>query len=292
MLDARKVFRKVTTTINDFSPEQMQSLTAIVKAYRGDATQLQGTVETFIVNYLNKLSELQEQTNKWLQQYKEVISSVTSYNDKAVTKTFTNEAATENSTDEILKPMFKLCNEFSAKEKGINKGYVAQREMDKAFAATKDVRRDFRKHIDGAYRNVQNAYSKVVKEYELNKEKDWRQLKVKEELDQLETTKEAVHDALHETEYYHHAAEWLLKRFPEGKYTNVEGFCKVVTIEEVAGKEYSLSPGRYVGVDASDNEDKDWEEKLGAIHLELEELNNKAIQLAKSIQSNYKEVLR
>ena len=36
MLDARKVYRKVTTTINDFSPEQLEKLTAIVKMYRGD----------------------------------------------------------------------------------------------------------------------------------------------------------------------------------------------------------------------------------------------------------------
>ena len=36
MLDARKVYRKVSTTINDFSPEQLENLTAIVKLYRGD----------------------------------------------------------------------------------------------------------------------------------------------------------------------------------------------------------------------------------------------------------------
>ncbi len=35
MLDARNVFRKVTRKINDFSPEQMQNLAAIVWLYRG-----------------------------------------------------------------------------------------------------------------------------------------------------------------------------------------------------------------------------------------------------------------
>ena len=36
MIDARNVFRKVTTTINDFSEEQLEGLTAIMKLYRGE----------------------------------------------------------------------------------------------------------------------------------------------------------------------------------------------------------------------------------------------------------------
>ena len=35
MLDARNVYRKVTRKIYDFSPEQMQNLSAIVWLYRG-----------------------------------------------------------------------------------------------------------------------------------------------------------------------------------------------------------------------------------------------------------------
>lgn len=36
MIDARKTFRKVTQTVNDFSPEQLEGLTAIIKNYRGE----------------------------------------------------------------------------------------------------------------------------------------------------------------------------------------------------------------------------------------------------------------
>ncbi len=36
MIDARHTFRKVTTTINDFSPDQLEGLTAIMKSYRGE----------------------------------------------------------------------------------------------------------------------------------------------------------------------------------------------------------------------------------------------------------------
>ena len=36
MIDARNTFRKVNTKINDFSPDQIEGLTAIIKSYRGE----------------------------------------------------------------------------------------------------------------------------------------------------------------------------------------------------------------------------------------------------------------
>lgn len=36
MIDARNTFRQINTTLRDFSPEQMEGLTAIMKAYRGE----------------------------------------------------------------------------------------------------------------------------------------------------------------------------------------------------------------------------------------------------------------
>lgn len=36
MIDARNTFRQINTTLRDFSPEQMEGLTAIIKAYRGE----------------------------------------------------------------------------------------------------------------------------------------------------------------------------------------------------------------------------------------------------------------
>lgn len=36
MIDARNTFRKVNSTINDFSPDQLEGLTTIIKSYRGE----------------------------------------------------------------------------------------------------------------------------------------------------------------------------------------------------------------------------------------------------------------
>ncbi|MFN4881540.1 MAG: SAM-dependent DNA methyltransferase, partial [Bacteroidota bacterium] len=77
---------------------------------------------------------------------------------------------------------------------------------------------------------------------------------------------------------------------PEGVYTDVEGLCKVVTQSDIEAKDWSLSPGRYVGVDTASDDDFDYEERLNEIHIELEGLNEEAAQLAQTIMNNYKEL--
>lgn len=93
---------------------------------------------------------------------------------------------------------------------------------------------------------------------------------------------------MHETEYFWKQAHWLTSRFTEGVYADVEGLCKVVTQAEIATKDWSLSPGRYVGVDAAPDDDFDYEERLHDIHLELDSLNEEAAALAKLISENFK----
>ena len=96
---------------------------------------------------------------------------------------------------------------------------------------------------------------------------------------------------LHNVEYFYKQAHWLQSRFPESKYKNVEGLCRVVNQKEIEAKDWSLSPGRYVGVDAAPEDDFDYEERLKEIHIELEGLNEEAAALAKTISENFKSLL-
>ncbi len=84
---------------------------------------------------------------------------------------------------------------------------------------------------------------------------------------------------------------WLLSRFPEGVFAAVPGLCKVVTVEEIATNDYSLTPGRYVGLAAvSEDDEEGFVDKMRAIHEELTELNEKAVELAESIGRNFEEL--
>nr|MDT0253732.1 hypothetical protein [Endozoicomonas sp.] len=99
--------------------------------------------------------------------------------------------------------------------------------------------------------------------------------------------KQAV-EQLKQVRYFYQQAHWLLSRFPEAKLRNVEGLVKLVSIEEIEAADWSLSPGRYVDVapEAID-EDFDFESTLKDIHIELEGLNQEAVELAVKIARNF-----
>ena len=78
---------------------------------------------------------------------------------------------------------------------------------------------------------------------------------------------------------------WFKERFPAGEYRDIEGLCKIVSLEEVAEQDYSLTPGRYVGVNIEIDMDFDYQSRIAELHSELETLNAEAIQLMNQIQS-------
>jgi type I restriction enzyme M protein len=106
------------------------------------------------------------------------------------------------------------------------------------------------------------------------------------------TVRDAVLDALKQTAYNIGQVHWLHSRFPQGVFDDVPGLCKAVTLDDIAANDYSLTPGRYVGVAAAAAEDEDdFAEKLREIHDELAELNDKAVELAGRIAGNFEELL-
>jgi type I restriction enzyme M protein len=85
--------------------------------------------------------------------------------------------------------------------------------------------------------------------------------------------------------------QWFKERFPDGKYTDIEGLCKVVSLGEVIENDYSLTPGRYVGVTMVEDDGVDFKSRLMEIQQELDVLNNEAFELSKTIANNLKELI-
>ena len=85
---------------------------------------------------------------------------------------------------------------------------------------------------------------------------------------------------------------WFNERFPDGKYLDIEGLCKTVTLEEVKENDYSLTPGRYVGVTHTMDEDFDYKGRLVEIQTELDKLNSEALELSATISNNLKTLIQ
>ena len=86
-------------------------------------------------------------------------------------------------------------------------------------------------------------------------------------------------------------ADWLQDRFPKAELRDVEGLVKLVDLSEIEAHDWSLTPGRYVGVaPEEEDEDFDFEEVLRSIHVDLTGLNEEAAVLAARIARNFEEL--
>ena len=73
---------------------------------------------------------------------------------------------------------------------------------------------------------------------------------------------------------------------------HVLGLCKVVSLDEIAQNNHSLTPGRYVGMAPSQTEEATTiDERLRELHAELASLNEEARTLAHTIDANIKDLL-
>jgi len=92
-------------------------------------------------------------------------------------------------------------------------------------------------------------------------------------------------------ENLHDSIDLMTQHFPDGKYTDVAGLCKVATIVEIEAQGWSLNPGRYVGVAAREEDDFVFKERLEEQNEELETLNAEAWELEERIAENVAKLL-
>ncbi|MPZ44545.1 MAG: N-6 DNA methylase [Betaproteobacteria bacterium] len=75
-----------------------------------------------------------------------------------------------------------------------------------------------------------------------------------------------------------------------GGYADVPGFCKSATLEEVRKHGHVLTPGRYVGAEAQEDDGEPFEEKMKRLTATLREQQAEAAKLDAAIAANLKEL--
>ncbi len=105
---------------------------------------------------------------------------------------------------------------------------------------------------------------------------------------------EKEHKALADKElYFENQISWLTERFPNGVYEDVTGLCKAATLAEIEEQDWSLNPGRYVGVVIEEDglTEEEFLAEMKERHLMLNVLNQKSLDLEKDIKNNFDSIL-
>lgn len=312
MLDARNIHSRIvgTSNKNEFSEEQLKNLTAITWLYRGENERYLKLVDDYINEYVSKsmsidseIKDFQNNMGKLLSQLIKFRNDIeNNYSESEAHKSFYDDIKILENDIKSYKHekenLFKNINEYDKyiKESTV-KDYsdikvvneLQKNHYDKFEKNSKDIK-SLIKTIDHVYKEINNFIDKAEKELNAKTTKDWVVKEVRENRKSLESNKRCVLEVLKDIRYIYSQVDWLQSKFVDGEFADIEGLCKVVDIDEVESNDWSLTPGRYVGVAKVVDENFDFEEKLKEIQIELDGLNDEAFELAKVIKMNFEEL--
>lgn len=139
--------------------------------------------------------------------------------------------------------------------------------------------------------DVLNSEEAMYKKYIKDQQDTLKKTKGKKDKDELKAiiaANEAELAYTLETKDMVNEAIWLTSKFGlDGEYQDVLGLCKIATIDEISEKNYSLTPGAYVGVAEVEDDGVDFHERMNEIHAELASLNKEANLLMSEIMKEW-----
>ena len=252
-IDARNYYTVVDRTLNEWSEWQLKNLNAIVWLYRGETEKYQNLLNEYSKHIADILIELENI-------YKEL----------------------SDADDPIYAPLANKVEAYSEKLRSI-------RSFKDSF--------DVEIYIKAIIIEWKNTINKVVddvtifqriNQYFIVKKRGYKNVKdfKKQMLADIENGEQTVGRILRVVD----EAKWLYEKFGEGEYQDIPGLCKMATRAEIAEKNYSLTPGAYVGVAAVEDDGVDFTQRMSEIHSELLKLQAESNDLMHTISKNMKEM--
>jgi type I restriction enzyme M protein len=311
MLDARNIYRKVTRKIYDFSPEQMQNLSAIIWLYRGQRERFLRLVRQYFASVCEesreiptKIETLEKTLAELREQFVTLLRSLEADNTNDPEKKKAFAAALEelagaeppykSDREKFLANLDKFIDRYAKKLPKSNDDQHAARNL---FDPIAEEMKGLIKQIDLLYKLAARAVD-LGSELPLPTEngngdgsKSSGIRTTRRLLKQLEEQRKIAVDQLKEATYFYRQIVWLQERFPEAELRAVPGLVKLVDRKDIEDADWSLTSGRYVGVAPPEaEEDFDFEETIRDIRTELADLNKEATELAAKIQENFEEL--
>ena len=301
MIDARNVYRQVTRKICDFSPEQQQNLLAIVWLYRGESERFVELVSRYCARALDEGKAcFGTEDEGGLPNF---LAELNILRDALVP--FLDTLDAEGAHAEASEKLTKALREFEDDGEAFQKAVVARREawagqsIDSGTMKTRvddlaslaESSRDLARQADQLYKLATRLIEICEEECDAKASVFYDARGVTRARRTANEARQRAVEQLRQVRYFYQQAHWLTERFPEAELRDVEGLVKLVDRAEIEANDWSLTPGRYVGVaPEEEDEDFDFREALREIHEELDELNAEAVTLAATIKENFEEL--
>jgi type I restriction enzyme M protein len=308
MLDARSVgqLMKGSRKVHEFTPEQLRNLTAIVWLYRGQTDRFLALVKDYFQQHVAECTALPEEIVTFdaavaaldadfaaLSKALKLAKDIDAEKAKTVTETLDELREARKAYTADGKSLLADVAEFATKtHKTPPATNAAQHSARKVFDPLAEKSKGLIKQIDLLYKLASRVTSAAADLSDVESIADVFDRKATgKRIKSLDEARRVAVEQLKHVGYFHRQIAWLQDRFPDAKLVAVPGLVKVVDMKEIDAADWSLTPGRYVGVAPVEvDEDFDFEQAMTEIHEELATLNSEAVELADTIQKHFEEL--
>jgi type I restriction enzyme M protein len=294
-IDARNIFTQIDRAHREFSEPQVQNIALISKLHRGQRQEFVSLIDRYFEQGLERLSEntpKMESVSAQLEAYLRHQGHFDKLSNPSIVslpkgisehKAFMVAEKADNAYSTVHVPHL---HDILAQVKVLQEQVRVYREgfdsadVDAANNQQRELAAAFTPFFTGLHEQIK-AFDRLVRHYE-KASGNARETKV------LKADLEELHREVKAAEEFFGHINWLQERFPQARYEDVTGLCKLATQEEVKEQDYSLNPGRYVGVviEEDGKTEEEFIEELLGMHKELEKLNAEARVLEDVIGKN------
>lgn len=255
-IDSRNYYTVVDRTLNEWSEWQLKNLNAIVWLYRGETEKYKTLLDEYKSTIKAAFDEIKYISCSYVQRMEQTHSASIYNAEKELT-----EFDRFNNLSEMKKKLENYKSVISSTTKAVVDYYSAMTPSEFRM-----IREQFKQKYGCSLEKLVEFKKKLGAVSENNIKK----------IDSL---------CLIIAE-----ASWLYEKFGEGEYKDILGLCRAATLDEIAEKNYSLTPGAYVGVVEAEDDGVEFEKRMREIHDELILLQAESNELMNAISQNMKEM--
>ncbi|WGY68623.1 N-6 DNA methylase [Burkholderia cepacia] len=280
-IDARNIFTQVDRAHRELSDEQIQNIAIIPRLHKGRRQEFVDLVDRYLRQGMAQLHEAAEHLPGLNQRLLAVLAEEA------------DEKATQAARDAIahLEAQWAQLDDLGKAQAQHERARGQKHGIEDRNAAQHQLRARFSSFFDGLHAAVK-ALDKAIREMDKRKAEaakaEGKRVAGNRQTKAVKDAVQALHDELKAAELFYQHVSWLHERFPKANYEDVTGLCKLANREEIEEQDWSLNPGRYVGV-VIEEDGKTEEEFLSDFaetRDQLQQLNDTALQLQEVIRCN------
>jgi type I restriction enzyme M protein len=285
-IDARNIFTQVDRAHRELSDEQIQNIAIIPRLHKGRRQEFVDLVDRYLHRGMVQLHEAAEHLPRLNQRLLAVLAEEA------------DEQTTQAAREAIrhLEAQWAQLDDLDEAQAQHERSRGQNHSIEDRNEAQHALRVRFSPFFDGLHGAVK-VLDKTIREMDKWKAEaakaDGKRATANRQTKAVREAVQALHNELKAAELFYQHVSWLRERFPKASYEDVTGLCKLASREEIKGEDWSLNPGRYVGV-VIEEDGKTEEEFLATIaeqRDELATLMNTAHGLEETFSNNLNVIL-